>query len=284
MPAKREGVPGSDASASRSGTPLSVELETNVTSALQRLAPQQQATCRLFCFHHAGGSAAAFRQWPRALADVDVCAVQSPGRANRIDDPLAASIPALVDDALPAILPLLDRPWAVFGHSMGTAVASALVQRLASLGAPPPVHVFVSGRQPPHRPFPEESLAGLSDEQLLQAIGERYGQLPAEILADRDMLELFLPIFQADFMALEHWSPAGAPMFGCPVTAFGGLDDSFATEAHLKAWQASTRHALALRRYPGGHFYLDTALPDLARDLRADLALSLGSATARAAA
>src|ERR1700755_2123431 len=101
-----------------------------------RLAPRPEAPLRLFCFHHAGGSAALFRRWPASLPEFDVCAVQLPGRGSRMIEPALESIPALVDGIAPAILPLLDRPYMLFGHSMGSAVALELAQRLRSLSAP----------------------------------------------------------------------------------------------------------------------------------------------------
>ena len=47
--------------------------------------PAASARIRLLCFAHAGGTAQAFYPWPRLLpADVELCALQLPGRARRL--------------------------------------------------------------------------------------------------------------------------------------------------------------------------------------------------------
>ena len=50
-------------------------------------APNPSARMRLFCFPYAGGNAATYRPWAEALtADVELVAVDPPGRANRIHE------------------------------------------------------------------------------------------------------------------------------------------------------------------------------------------------------
>jgi surfactin synthase thioesterase subunit len=236
----------------------------------QRLSPNPAASLRLFCFHHAGGSAALFRLWPRKLPEFDLCAVQLPGRANRLVEPAYEEVPALIDALVPEILPLLDRPFALFGHSMGSAIACALARRLHAIAAPMPAHLFVSGRQPPHRPFPEFSLRGLSDAEVVEQINTRYGGFPPE--ADAELIALLLPALRADFAALEAYMPSPEPQLPIPVTAIGGSGDPCAARDHLEPWQAYTARPLRIRHFPGDHFYLDDRLDQIAATLRAALA------------
>ena len=71
---------------------------------LHGFAPRPAARARLFCFGHAGGSAAVFRKWAELLpADVEMLAVQLPGRGGRLSEPVVDSIPALVERLLPAL-------------------------------------------------------------------------------------------------------------------------------------------------------------------------------------
>jgi len=249
-----------------------------------RLAPRPEAPLRLFCFHHAGGSAALFRRWPAVLADFDVCAVQLPGRGSRMIEPALASIPELVDGITPALLPLLDRPYALFGHSMGSAVALALAQRLRALGAPLPVHLFASGRQAPHRPFPEGSLRGLTDAMVVDQINTRYGGFPPEALAHPEFIALLLPTLRADFAALEDFAPAMDAPLPLPITAIGGIGDACASPERLAPWQIYTTQPLRMRHVPGGHFYLEERIDEVVAILRETFVRAPRSPDARNAA
>ena len=247
---------------------------------LQRLAPRPDAARRLFCFHHAGGSAASFRLWPARLSTFDVCAIQLPGRANRLAEPALTDVHAVVDALVDVMHPLLDRPFVLFGHSMGSLVACELARRLHALGGPLPERLFASGRQPPHRPFPELSLEGLSDAQVLHAVQHHFGILPVEVLQTPELLELVLPTLRADFALLEAHRPQAVAALPLPIVAMGGRDDPWASPERLAHWQACTSKPLRLHQFGGGHFYLDERLDDVLAVLRAECAEAGASAMA----
>jgi medium-chain acyl-[acyl-carrier-protein] hydrolase len=245
-------------------------------SWLQILAPGRPARARLFCFPHAGGSAAAFRLWPQRLPqELEVCAVQLPGRGGRLREPALESIPAMVEALIPALLPKMDLPFAIFGHSMGSSVAYALAQELAARGGPLPGHLFVSARRPPRMADTEPPMHVLPDNEFVAEMNRRYAAIPAEVLAEADLMAMLLPSLRADMLALETYRPGSTPALACPVTAFGGTDDSRAPAAHLEAWRDETRSAFRVRQFSGGHFYLDTRRDELLADVAATLAPAL---------
>src|SRR4051812_1322263 len=109
-----------------------------------------EARLRLICFPYAGVGASIYRRWPAALpADIEVWAVQNPGRENRIREKPSTSIDELVDAIRGELGSLLERPFALFGHSMGAVLATELARKLHVAGIEP-VHLIVSGRRPPH--------------------------------------------------------------------------------------------------------------------------------------
>lgn len=247
---------------------------------LQRLAPRPDAPRRLICFHHAGGSAASFRLWPARLPGFDVCAVQLPGRANRFAEAPLTDLGQVVDALVPVVRPLLDRPCVLFGHSMGTMIACELAHRMQLLGTQQALDLFVSGRQPPHRPFPELSMAGLSDAAVIDAVQRHFGGLPAEVLATPELLEMMLPILRADFALLESHRPAVPSPLALPIVALGGDDDPWAAPERLSQWQAWTTLPLRMHRFAGGHFYLDESLDEVLAVLRAECTVPAASALA----
>lgn len=239
---------------------------------LQRPAPRAQARARLFCFPYAGVGAAVYRLWPAGLPEeLEVCAVQLPGRANRLHEPALASIPALVDALVPALVPHLDIPFAFFGHSMGAVLAYEVARVLHSCGGPLPKHLVVSGRRPPHVPNPDPPLHVLPDAQFVAEIELRYGGIPPEVKAEPDLMELLLPCLRADVEALETFQPPQRPALPMPITAFGGVHDRLVPKSHLEAWRGETHGTFWVRVFPGDHFYLDPCRAEVLADLSVTL-------------
>ena len=126
-------------------------------NVLQRWLPYcrpgaTQARLRLLCFAHAGGSALVFHKWPDKLPwYVQVCAVQLPGRERRLSEPFITRMSELIHQLSDALLPWIDRPVALLGHSLGAKVAFEFVRRIRErANAPEIVHLFVSGCAAPH--------------------------------------------------------------------------------------------------------------------------------------
>jgi surfactin synthase thioesterase subunit len=240
---------------------------------LQRMAPRAQATVRLFCFPHAGGSAAVYRQWgPSLPQQIEVCAIQLPGRGNRFREPPLARMSEIVDALVDALAPCFDRPFAFFGHSMGAVVAYELARELARRAMKGPSHLFLSGRRPPRIPDPNCALHTLDDAAFVVEIGRRYGGIPTEVLREPEVLALLLPCLRADIGALETHSPLARPPLNVPVSVYGGTEDRLTSADHLEAWRTETTGAFRATMFPGGHFYLERQRPALLADLVASLA------------
>src|SRR5262245_42411464 len=119
---------------------------------LVRRTPRDDASVRLFCFPYAGGGPAVYNRWPELIPDwVDVVAVNLPGRGQRSEDEARIESIAAAADALVAeILPLLDRPFAFFGHCMGAIVMYEVAERLEQRHGRTAAHIFASGCMAPH--------------------------------------------------------------------------------------------------------------------------------------
>ncbi|MDU3291436.1 MAG: pyochelin biosynthesis editing thioesterase PchC, partial [Pseudomonas aeruginosa] len=114
-----------------------------------RLTPMPRL--RLACFPHAGGSASFFRSWSERLPpDIDLLALQYPGREDRFNEAPATCLEDLADGAALALRDFADAPLALFGHSLGAALAYETALRLENAGAPLR-HLFVSAHPAPHR-------------------------------------------------------------------------------------------------------------------------------------
>ena len=205
---------------------------------------------RLFCFPHAGGSAAAFKGWAERLAPS--VAVTHLGAARRSD--MAGMVAALGE----AIQPYLGQRFALFGHSMGAIVAFELTRLLRRRHQPLPRMLLVSGARAPqfrrgHVPPPEPSEA-----EFVGALRLLEGT-PAEVLDNPDLLRLILPALREDAAIYRHYIYAEEPPLDCPIRAYGGAEDPNVRREHLEAWAQQTTAAFGMRVFPGGHFFPQTA-------------------------
>jgi medium-chain acyl-[acyl-carrier-protein] hydrolase len=242
------------------------ELSTGIGSnrppatAVLRPLPQPNAALRLFCLPYAGGGASAYHPWARLLPPaIELCAVQLPGREARLREAPYTSFGEAVAGLGEALCPLLDRPYALFGHSLGALLAFELARWLRRNGQPEPEQLFVSSRRPPQLPEPYPPVAGLPDEEFIAKIQERYGGIPQLILQEPELMRMFLPILRADFKVLESYRYSVEPPLGCALAVFGGSEDAIATLAALREWQQHAAGTFSLREFAGGHFYLQTA-------------------------
>jgi surfactin synthase thioesterase subunit len=219
-----------------------------------------------------------YRLWAAGLpSDLEVCAVQLPGRESRLREPPLARIDLLVEGLLPVLRPLLDLPFALFGHSMGAVLATEVTMALASTGGPLPQHLFVSSRRPLDFPDPDTPLAGLSDADFVSEINKRYGGIPDEILQDAEMMELLLPSLRADIAALENHVPLRPTRIALPLSVFGGTHDKRVPPAHLQAWRSAAAGEFRVRLFEGDHFYITPRRVEVLADIAATLAPFLRS-------
>ena len=237
---------------------------------IQFRRPRPEASVRLFCLHHAGGGALGFRDWPERFPDwVDVCPVQLPGRGSRYAVPPSRRLDALLDGLLPALRPLLDRPVALFGHSMGAGIAIVLAHALPR----PPLHLFVAAGRVPGAPRPRP-LYLRADSELLDYLG-RLGGTPEPILRDAEMREMVLRILRAD-LELSETSPAPRPLSGVKITVLGGLEDQLVNADDLDGWRSLTDAAFQRVMLPGGHFFIQNNPDAIARLIAESLAADRG--------
>lgn len=235
---------------------------------------------RLFCFPYAGGGATIFRSWREYLPEaVAVCPVNLPGRESRIRERPRTDLDGLVDEIARAMLPHLDGPFAVFGHSMGAVIAFEITRHLRREYGASPAHLFVSGHRAPQiNGGPRRQTYDLPEPQFIRVLHDLNGT-GREVLRHPELLELMLPLLRADFQVCETYTFTPGPPLDCPLTALGGVQDTDVTQEYLDLWGEQTTGRFNAQMLPGDHFFIRSEQAHLLRIVSKELLKSLGAPT-----
>ena len=212
---------------------------------------------RLFCLPHAGSGTAAFNSWKRSLPPfVELCPILLPGREVRLDEASYSNSDLLIHNMTDALIGWLDKPYAIFGHSMGALLAFELAQNLRAKGLREPSYLFLSGRIASHLSQSHQPIHHLPHDEFIAELEARYGGLPQEILQDPEMLEFFLPILRTDLTLIETHRHRDRPPLACPMMVSAGTHDVTVSTESLAAWKNHTSGDFEVHRLAGGHFYI----------------------------
>jgi medium-chain acyl-[acyl-carrier-protein] hydrolase len=223
-----------------------------------RPRPNPGAALRLLCFPYAGGGGSVFRTWANALpADIELWVIELPGRETRFKERPFQELAPLVAALTDAVGPQLQAPFAIYGHSLGATIGLCFARELRRRSLGGPVHLFASGRRAPQLPEPAP-MSRLPEPQFLAGL-RQLGGIPDAVLAEPELMAIFVPILRADFAVSEAELPAPDEPLDCPITVLGGTTDEKATIAELEAWRIQTRAAFEREMFPGGHFFIQSA-------------------------
>ncbi len=237
--------------------------------------PNPGATTRLFCFPFAGGGAATFRQWPAHLDPrIELVAIEPPGRQTRIEEPPICDLPTFVRQLVPALLPFLDKPFAVYGHCLGALTLFETVRALLRDHHGAPVHVFLSGARPPdelhrHQDFEAkllERLLALPGYSVFEPIHRQPDEVFAEailqfniiatesFLSDPELRRLILPATRADFELSSRYRYVPEEPWDIAITCLSGLHDAYVSPENARSWSRFTRRRFQLFMLDSEHF------------------------------
>jgi surfactin synthase thioesterase subunit len=203
----------------------------------------------------------------RALSpDLDVLAVQYPGRQDRQAEPMIDSVHGLAEVLADIIEPWADRPLTLFGHSMGASVAFELALRLQERGIVVS-GLFASGRSAPI--VARDDRVHERDDTGLLAEMRRLAGTDSVLLDDPEMQAMILPSLRNDYRAAETYRYRPGPPITAPIVALTGDNDPRTTVEEARRWSEHTAGPFELAVFPGGHFFLNDHVPAIIDRVRA---------------
>ncbi|MGH9396576.1 MAG: thioesterase II family protein [Terriglobia bacterium] len=237
--------------------------------------PNPDAQLRLFCLPYAGAGASRYFRWASYFPpEIEICPVLLPGREGRINEQAFTDLNSLVEALTEALVPEMDRPFALFGHSMGALISFELTRSLRRSPNLLPIHLFASGHRAPQIPAPAARLHGLPWPEFVDRMSMLEGA-PEEIIAHPEYMDLILPTLRADFELCESYVYKADTPLQCPISALGGLEDRKISRDGLSAWAEQTSSTFVLRTFPGGHLYLNDCEGQVVRSITMDLSHTL---------
>jgi medium-chain acyl-[acyl-carrier-protein] hydrolase len=231
----------------------------NSTSVQKLLLPiNKPSTVRykMICFPCAGGNASMFQDWPNKLPDeLEVLALNAPGRASRFLEEAYTSMESLVADLICEASILRHNPYILYGHSLGARVAYEFAKQAIALGYPGPIHFIASGSRSPDTPCFSTPTYNLPIDKFLDTL--RYMQgTPQEILDNDEFMQLLLPTLRADFQMAEKYIGEVSQLL-CPISVYGGKEDPNIGLDKLKHWENYTCSGFEISMFDGGHFFIN---------------------------
>ncbi|ORA72926.1 thioesterase II family protein [Mycobacterium heidelbergense] len=218
----------------------------------------------LYIFPHAGGSASFYVPFAKALSpDMKRIAVQYPGKSDRGLTQLN-SIPELAEEIFDMMAPAVKTTGRVafFGHSMGGLVAFEVALKFQSAGYPVDALFISSCAAPGHIRYKE--LRG-SDHEILNLVA-RVTETNPERLANDAFASNILPTLQS-VRAIANYTRPPEVTVSCPIHSFVGDNDIIVAEENMAAWAERTTKEFSIRVFPGDHFYLNSNLPELVKEI-----------------
>jgi len=275
IPADHGGPGGADAPPVEVDTELKAKIEADAKlkqeeDALLLYVPKYKVfgypipdvKFRVFCFHNAGsaesqysGPGTPFVTWAKEKKNVEILAIDLPGRDKLIKAKKFTSAVAVVPDLMATLYHKLTDgvPYAVWGHSMGTWVCYEFLQLARKIGAPMPVAAFLNAFPAPHlqwadRPWPRSRKMDDKDlrQNLMNWDSGHFTGAGKPVFDSPGWEQIWAPLMRADFQIYDEYrfTHAGSPPFTFPIHCWHMEGEHFNKPDMIKKWEEWTTGAV----------------------------------------
>lgn len=249
---------------------------------------------RLYCFPYGGGGASVFQNWQGLLKnDIEVCAIQLPGREDRSSERFLTDINDFTGILTDIIAKEDDKPFAFYGHSAGALMAYAVADALQGTTRLNLVKLFCAGFSSP-TVWPNPWYIDCNNDIVQLGFTGGLSILPDAQNMDLDLLSKMHKIFKLpfDFLGNESFTRTAINILvsdmrligsfkggeqlsplACPITAFAGQRDDRVKKEDIRQWTKLTSDKFSFTEFSGDHFFLSAAQneKELTRIIREEL-------------
>eukprot|EP00854_Cymbomonas_tetramitiformis_P007415 gene7415-8828_t len=190
---------------------------------------------------------------------VEILAVQLPGRGARIKEPFITTVPEVAKATLQVLgSKLIDTPYCIMAHSVGTWNSFGLLTLLREEGFPPPLKCFFSCFPSPDIPQdirPWKPNRTLPDPEFMD---EARGWDVNEVVFREDMWKQFSPLMRHDFYLFDEFqfTQGDNPPFHFPITTFFATNDKKVSQEMVKGWSKFSTKEFKCHEIQGHHLFV----------------------------
>lgn len=209
----------------------------------------------ILCLPYAGGSASVVKDVLAGKLDKNrftAVPLELPGRGMRFGEECALTTDELYEaiDSLLSDYTQQAAPYYLLGHSMGGELLPHLYHKIIERGGTPPKGLIICGAEPP-----EHLTLAATDEASLLTEMKKGGATSEEFFESPELVELFLPIVQADYRLLNSLVSQIPEPIDCELIVINGKEDAEALEHH-EDWRSYTTAECSFFQVDGGHFFI----------------------------
>ncbi|WP_143317582.1 thioesterase domain-containing protein [Clostridium sp. HBUAS56017] len=212
---------------------------------------------KLFCLPYAGGASTIYYKWKKIIDPrIEIRAIELKGRGSRYGENLYNDLSEAVEDIYKIIKEeITNDDYSIFGHSMGSILSFELYHKIIGEGMPRPKWMFFSGHRAPDF-IKENKIYKLPDKQFVNKVVE-FGGTPNEVVENKELMDLVLPILKSDFRMLEEYICAKKErLIECNVAVLFGKQDKITLD-ELKGWGKFVNKEINFYPFEGDHFFIN---------------------------
>lgn len=211
----------------------------------------------ILLFPYAGGGSNVYKNWIKAFDNFNIIRLLYPGREGRFNESPVDNMEDLICLVYEEMIENFnfDNEYYLFGHSMGTKVVYELALKIKhNDDLPNPKAVIISAGRAPN--FKEKKpIYHLDEKGFIKGL-RSYGGTPKEVLENKDLMRMFLPMLRADFSIDEEYQDFHREKIDSPILSLMGTNDKQIELDELLEWRNYTNKEFYIEYIRGGHMFI----------------------------
>jgi len=208
---------------------------------------------QVVCFHDAGGSASLYNNWDKLVDErIQVITVELPGRGQASSALPFSNINEAVSKVTDALIPVLDKPFMFFGHSMGGLIAFEVARELRQRKQQLPYKLIASST-PQLSSYDKQALDPTVDDSVLEA---KFPYLSETNTPDTELRQMLKKLLRDDLKLLSTYEYEFQPPMDCNIVGIHGKNDTTVSKKQVEMWRNECTLKFELIERDGDHHYL----------------------------
>ncbi|NJO89922.1 MAG: thioesterase [Chloroflexia bacterium] len=218
--------------------------------------PNPEAKSQLFLIHDAGGNKHVFDAWhERIKSDIEIIIVQLPGRNDRSSEPAIMDVNALIDELVPLMNDVIEKPFSIYGHSMGGLLAFEIARELQHSYGKFAQKLMVSGT-PGLRNYDNKFVNYIVDNNLserdVHTLMPKFQRYDFEDPTVRKMIQVLMN----DMKLIHSYKYKTKALLDSDIVAFHAINDVRVRLNDVEKWESETINEFKLIEVPGSHNFV----------------------------